>query len=107
MAVVLRIIDAGLCILPLGSPLVALPTVFRSNGRTTRPTISACSRELSFEDQVPVSRNLMNHVPSDPTKWDFDSALPTGVRLPGKLSDVDVDKALNRWPLRQRPEEVG
>ena len=48
----------------------------------------------------------MNHVPGNPAKWNFNSALPAGIGLSGKFSDVDVDEPLSRRTLCQRAKKV-
>src|SRR5262249_60017820 len=74
--------------------------------RTIRPAILPRSWQPGFEDQLRIVGRLLDHVPGDAAKGNLDSALPTGVVLPGKSSNVDVDETPGRWPLRQRAEKV-
>lgn len=80
------------------------PTFCGLHCRTTWPAILARPWQPSFQHQL--SGRFLDHVPGNAAKGDFDAALPTGVELSGRLTDINVNEAARRRTLRQRAEEV-
>jgi hypothetical protein len=76
------------------------------NRGTTWSAILPGAWQLSEKDSPGVSGRWLDYLPRDPAQGNLDPALPTGVGLAGKFSNVDVDEAASRWPLHHRAEKV-
>ena len=63
------------------------------------PTIPSSSRDAGFKQCSRIASGLINHIPRDPTQWNFQPPAPAAFFLARVGADIEIDEARARRTL--------